>query len=137
MLICLRYYEFQLREPWAQGQTIGAEAAETLNRLRAGAIRDTWTKRVPADRLLGPIDLHKLRQEIGAFDLTYSLPKLAPLRIPHTLEAEIRLLLAEGYSGADSESLGRKRFAARMSLREVPGSEGRVGASPQAAEDLL
>ena len=137
MLICLRYYEFQLREPYQAGDPLGEAEAETLNRLRAGAIRDTWTKRVPADRLLDPQALQALRQEVRLFDERFALPRLSPIRIPHTLEAEIRLLLAEGYSGADSESLGRKRFAARMSLREVPGPNPAPSWSASPAEDLL
>ena len=94
-----------------------------MNRLRAGALRDLWTKKVPGDRLLSPDELRSLQERLVTFDQAYVLPAPVAFKPQWTLEAEQRQMKTEGVRTDDWQGLARRRFAARMMLEPTQRAE--------------
>ncbi len=116
MKITVRHYTFDCCDIFSDGDVIDDDAARLLNRVRANALRDIWTKRTPSGVLLTPSDLAASRTRFIEFAAAYGLPELASPRLVWTLDDEINELLARGYRQADAEDAARLRYAARFNL---------------------
>ena len=113
MIICIRQHEFIIREPFSPGERIDHQTAYVLNTLRAREIAQHFARKLSTD-LLSPSELALAREEIANYDTEYGLPRIVLPRPGWTLDAEMRELVAEGYTASDAEALARRRYAARV-----------------------
>ena len=119
MIVTIHHYEFEITEPYAEGQPLTAKDAAILNHFRVSAIRETFTRRIPKREIFGPEVLKNVRARLAEYDKQFHLAAPPTRSGGWTLDEELRLLRAENYNAPDIEEVSRRRYVAR--LNGTPG----------------